>query len=186
MILDLPTYRQLAKDFTSYDGDCTNAIEQAQALAEQETGRIGFDQAVYTETCQVFSNRKAYPSAYPISAVSAPTGATFDAKSVSVSSSLGLDFILGYPWGVQTYSQLISYTGGYPSGTAPKDLQQAVARIAKNLLPADTDGIPHGATSISVGDLSISLGAGHDPTDPIDAVASKILTGYRRPRSLVC
>jgi hypothetical protein len=181
MILDLQTYRRLSKDWTSYDDDVSSALVAAQSQAEDYTGRK-FELDIRTETVQVFSNGRAYPAAYPVSAVSAPSGATHDTKSILVGTG---NVFPGFPWQTQPYSTVVTYTGGYAPGTVPATLQQAIARLAVNLLTAAALAVPHGATSISVGDLSIGLGSGHDPSQVIDSTTAAQLRRYRRPVALV-
>ncbi len=163
MIADWATYKLVTGDTFSSQADAEAALARAQSKAEEITGRL-FDKAERTETLPVDDRGKVWPSAYPIAAVSLPTGATItdDGLSILTSSNVwwqGLSTVLPLP-GVlaERPRAAVTYTGGYDGTTpAPIGLVDAICELAHRYRnPADMSTVPAGATSLGASGQSVS------------------------------
>lgn len=161
------------------DAAITAALADAQAQAEDYCLRP-FTQAEYTERCYVYPNGMAYPTVTPVISVSAPANVNLQGDAVLLGSLT--------PWplvspGAFTPSYPaqgdITYVGGYTAGTCPPHLRAAIIQIARNLLnPVVLPGVPAGARSVQLGDVSLASDGPLQNLYGIDSVAAGILDGF--------
>lgn len=163
MIATLADYRLVTGDTVTLDATVTTLLARAQARAEELCGRE-FDAAARTETLPVDDDGRVWPIAYPVTAVTAPVGATPDTDGIGVVTTSAGDFsglfedVWGFPVtalpgsGLDVTTVAVTYTGGYALGTAPQGLVDAVCELASRYAaPADTRGVPAGVTSVTLG-----------------------------------
>lgn len=164
-LVTIARYKALTGDTVSGDVSISAAIEDSTDRLEERLDRP-LREASRTE--QVFADRSArvYPHAIPITA--AP-GYTID----------GYSLIGFWPWpqwdliGPNT-TPVVTYTGGWVERSAnptatnrlPTFIEEDIAWAAWALLhptAADDAAYPIGATSVSLGDASVSFGPGGAP-----------------------
>ena len=159
MLIAIARYREITGDTTSASAVVETAIDDAQALLEDQLRRP-LEQAARTERLRVFADGRVYPRATPI--ISAQAGADIYGNAI----------VDGTPEGTflepDDFAE-VTYTGGYdPAETdlsavdyVPVELQRAVAWAAYAILrPADGLQAPAGARSATVGDVSVTFGPG--------------------------
>lgn len=124
-------YRRYTNDLTSYDGWVDSALEDAQAEVERISDR-SFEADVAYEEYTPPLHFAAYPG-----------------------EGVGID---SYGNQYELSAAATTYTiTAYEPETMPVGLKRLVAKIANLMLtPATYENVPLGATSISVGDISIS------------------------------
>lgn len=172
-IVTLAEYRTITKDTVTPDADATGAITEAQELVEAYLKRP-LDAAVRTEQCLVYPKNRLYPLATPIASVTSPGGGSIVngeyIRGVAVIPAL-LEWDETSP-GFNYVS--VTYTGGYTSITAPRPLKRAVAELACAIAQSSIPGgqYPVGATSVSLGDASVSF------AKPIGEQGSSELDSY--------
>lgn len=167
MLVSLATYRSLTGDLDSYDGKVSECLLLAQSEIERLTSRK-FEEGQYTEALPVHLAR-VYPSATPIASVSSPSGSTIEGTAI----------VVGETW-LTGYSQVVVYIGGYDEDEVPLELQRLVAELARRLVTMDTAFVaPIGATSVKVGDISIT-GTNLGSRNPVDGPFLKRIRQWRR------
>lgn len=156
-ICTLDTYRKLTGDMVTYDGDAVQALADAQTEIERLTERF-FEQATVTETLPIRDGYRVLPSRYPVTAVTAPSGAVSDdgigiyvgPQNTDVPTG-GFEVLRGGGYGGYVngtgpfvaytgppgvpnvlHTATTSYTGGYT--TIPVDLQRLNAEMAMIIL----------------------------------------------------
>lgn len=147
----LASYRAFTNDLISDIADVIAALEDALSYVEKEAARK-FKNDTYTETLPIHRNGRVYPTAVPIGSV-IPVGATFDSTSIDVGPTTAFNL---FSTGVHTTS--VTYVGGYEQNGVPVPLGKLISRIAYQQLHPTTLNVPAGATSVSVGDVSVSGG----------------------------
>jgi hypothetical protein len=164
VIVDWATYKLVTGDAITAEATALANLARAQRRAEDATGRL-FDKVERTETLPIIDG-KVWPSAYPVVSVSVPSTATVDASALSISTGV-TDLADVYaevfsercPWAADRSYLLVTYIGGYELATAPVGLVDAICEIAQRYsMPANTVGVPAGATSVQVGGQSYSGG----------------------------
>ncbi len=153
------TYRTVTKDTTSADADIIQALADATRLAEDVCNRT-LGQATYSESLRVYRDGKVYPTATPLVSVMSPVSAGVLIQGAGI--HLGTSFtapmvtVAGFGGAIPPQTTVV-YVGGYTAATLPVTLGRALARIAWHMLhPVILDGVPAGATSVHVGDTSVS------------------------------
>jgi hypothetical protein len=178
-------YRRVTGDLQSYDGDVTTALSDAQDEFLRRTGRI-VELGTYTETLPIYQDGRVYPAATPVTSVLDPADAGFDDISIGVSAPGDLVTAGAYAWpggygyGGYAYGSYlggyqpvpsdvlvgvdrrpppprreVTYTGGF--APAPPDVVRCVCEMAYyGTHPNLTSGVPAGATSVSLGDQSVT------------------------------
>lgn len=156
MLIAIARYREITGDNTSASAVVETAIDDAQALLEDQLRRP-LEQAQRTERLRVFPDGRVYPRATPI--ISAAAGADIYGNAI----------VDGTPAGTfldpDDYAE-VTYTGGYdPAETdlsavdyVPVELQRAVAWAAYTIVNAAPSAAPPGASSVTVGDVSVTYG----------------------------
>lgn len=164
MLVSVSTYQTITGDVSSATSQVEDALLLAQRELEEYLGR-GLESLERTERCRVFPDGRMYPRCTPITAV--PDGSTVYGAGVAAGGEA-----VTTSWLTPDTHADLTYTGGYDPAEddmaeatyVPVTLQRAVSWAAKAVLtPADGLEIPDGATSISVGDVSVSWGAGGSP-----------------------
>ena len=163
MIVDWATYKIVTGDTFSSQADAEAAIARAQRKAEEITERQ-FDKAERTESLRVDESGKVWPTAYPVAAVTTPSGSQIDDNGMSIKTTSpswqdALATIVP-GWATDRPRVLVTYTGGYDVATpAPTGLQDAIAELAHRYRnPADTTTLPAGARAVAATGQSVSGG----------------------------
>lgn len=187
-LASIAQYRMVTNDLTTEDYKVTSALADAQNQIEEFCQRE-FDQAQRTETLRLYPNGRVYPKAFPLVSVLNMAGAMIDGWAVLLGygyqwATTGLNpFVSGF--GADTWAWTpqitMTYTGGYAPGLIPPSVTRAACQVTYDLLhPVMMAGVPTGATSITVGDTSIS--------GPFGSIGSfrphvrNALMRYRRPQ----
>lgn len=192
MLVTVSRYRDITGDDSSASADVEDGLVDAQALLEEELRRP-LETDTRTERCRVFAEARGpamYPSATPVTSVSDPSGATIVGHAV-----LGGTFAEAPPYFLtdpDAFSS-ITYVGGYDpaavTGDAdylPVTLQRAIAWAAKALIDPDSFApVPAGATSASVGDVSLTWGPGGSPAQGEVRFSPRLVRRWRRRLELV-
>lgn len=187
MLVTIARYRDITNDNDSSSAVVEDAVTDAQALLEEELGRP-LEQDTRTERCRIFAETRGatvYPSATPL--VSTSTGGTVVGHAI-VSPTTGGSFLLD-PDGYAT----VTYLGGYdPAAVSgdpdfvPRTIERAIAWAARALVDPDTfASVPPGATSATVGDVSLTWGPGGSPAQGEVTFDRKLVRRWRRRRELV-
>jgi len=184
MLVTVLRYRAITGDQASSDEAVSARIEEATELLEGELGRP-LEQAERTERMQPTRDGLLWPLATPLAAA---TDYTIDGHALRGSSPFpsGWDFIGG-----ETALD-VTYTGGWVERTAnpgsafrlPVHIERDIAFAAQALGQTPTPlAVPAGASSVSLGDASVTFKDGYHP-DPADAGVSwsKETLGYRYRR----
>lgn len=152
MLVTVERYRIVTGDTTTAASAVSAAIEEATDLLSEDLGwQIEEDER--TETLNVIDGR-VYPSAVPITAVEA--GQTIDGYSVTGAAPLGSDFLTeGFEGDV--HRATLTYTGGWTADTLPSSIRRAICWAARGILtPSAAEAVPDGATSVRLGDASVT------------------------------
>ena len=159
-LVDVATYQWVTGDDVSPSGNVERALSDAQKLVEEHCRRT-FEYGTYTETLDRFENGTVYPAATPIASVTTPTTTQLRFGGIYVGGTGDWpDVLTGLPAQVT-----VTYTGGYqPYGSGetpelPVKLMRVICRIAYLILHRSSliaAGVPVGAKSASVGDVSVT------------------------------
>lgn len=185
LVVTVGTYRRITLDTTSTDAAITGALTEAQTLVEEYLQRKLTSQQ-RTETLLLDRSGRVHPSAVPIASVTSPAGATIDRfaiSSVDPDESPSLFFWSEPPtWGSWLPRATVTYVGGFTADTLPATIARRIAVEAWAILhPADLSAVAVGATSVSVGDASVTFGPGGAPGE-LSPVTKATLRRYRRVR----
>lgn len=176
-LVTVARYRTITLDTTSDPESVSAAIEDAEN-AVSEYLRRPLSSAERTETLPISRDGKVYPSATPISALGGDdANLTIEGDVViGVSPDAAAFGWIGSP---TTPQATVTYTGGWTAATLPKAVERAIALAAHHQLHSDPSLVPAGATSVRVGDASVSFGSGGASTDPLASTMANIRR-YRR------
>lgn len=183
MLVDVPTYQRVTKDTATSSGDVTTALTDALAMVDQECKRTFAYAASVTETLDVNIRGLVYPSRFPVISVASPAGATVREGGIY----LGAVSSWPTPFTPLPAQSTVTYAGGYnPYDTGdpvipdlPVKLMRVVCRIAWLALhPLALPGVPAGAKSASIGDVSISGDLSSFAI--VDPSIERDLKGFRR------
>lgn len=162
-LVTVTRYRAITGDTDSADGDVSARIEDATDRLEERLDRP-LRSTERAESMYPDQSSRLYPRAIPITAAA---GYTID----------GYSLIGTWPWpwvdlvGLQV-APVITYTGGWIERSAnpnaanrlPTCIEDDIAWAAYALLhPEPVTPYPVGATSVSLGDASVSFGPGGAP-----------------------
>lgn len=191
-LVTVQEYRDITRDVNTAAEEVSARIEEATDLVEEYLQRrLRF--GTYTEELEIWDAAYAYPEVTPI--VSVPSGASYaiDVGAVrfrSVLSDLSLNDWLWYadpPGGIVNspgirplYATLV-YDGGYTNATCPQTLKRGIARVARGLVVTNPQRVL-GATSISVGDVSVSYPKAIGDIDVLVPGITITLKPYKRKR----
>lgn len=185
MLVTVARYRDITADTGTASAVVEDALTDAQALLEEELGRE-LESDTRTERCRVFAESRGgtvYPSVTPITSVSDPSSASILGHAVVGGTvATGPPYFLTDPDGFAS----VTYVGGYASGAAPTAIERAIAWAARALVDPDTFAqAPPGATSATVGDVSITWGPGGAPSQGEVVFDRRLVRRWRRRRELV-
>ena len=165
MLLTLGFYQLVTHDTATAASAVEDAVDVATLLAGEACSRQ-FVSAARTEPCMIHEGPpgtfKVYPDAWPITAVTVPSGSrvAISERAIFVPSP-AYDMLVEPVYGDGWTS--VSYTGGYTEATCPANLKVLFAQLGNALLVnglQTLEGVPAGATSVSLGDASITFGTG--------------------------
>jgi len=169
-LIHVADYQWVTKDTTSVDADVERALDEALELVEDDTHRK-LAYAQHTETLYVYRNGMVYPTNSPVASVSSPTNLASTAiqgAGVYLGVNIPTPAIVNAgDWQAAVPPQAaVTYMGGFqPWGTTdgptpqlPMTLARVLCRVSFLILHPSTvlSGVPVGAKSASVGDVSIS------------------------------
>lgn len=186
MLVTIARYRDITNDNDSSSAVVEDALTDAQALLEEEIRRP-LEQGTRTERCRVFPEPRGatvYPSAIPVISVSNPSGASIEGHAV-----------VGGEYGTESWSAYVTvtYVGGFDPASisgdvdyVPRTIERAIAWAARALVDPDTfASVPSGATSATVGDVSLTWGPGGAPAQGEVVFDRKLVKRWRRRLDLV-
>jgi hypothetical protein len=178
-------YRTITLDTTSSDVAISGALIEAQTMVEEYLGRQ-LTSRQRTEVLLIDRTGRVRPSAVPITSVSVPVGATIDRFTITDvdPDETPSPFFWTDPvtWGSWQPRATVTYVGGFTSATLPATIRRRIAVEAWSLLhPSDLSAVASGAQSVSVGDASITFGAGGAP-GALSVVTERALRPWRLRR----
>lgn len=190
-ILPIAGYQQITKDTLTVDAELQPALNSAASLVDEHCKRQ-FLYGEHTETLYVYRTGVCYPTNSPVASVSVPAG--LNAQAIQ-GAGVYLGVFLPVPalvnsgdWQSAIPPQtLVTYMGGFqPYGTddgptpqVPQKVARAIARVAWMILhPVALPGMPVGATSASIGGLSVA--GDLSAFIAMDASIERDLKGYRK------
>lgn len=157
MITDYETYVSVTGDtFTDQAKVLTNLV-RAQGKIEELTGRQ-FEAMERTESLPVIDGQ-VWPSAYPITAVSAGGTLRGDGLAVLVTATgnAWLDQFAPAPDPAPRTYVSVTYTGGFAPDSAPSRLTDAICELAQRYsTPANTAAVPAGVMNVGINGQSYS------------------------------
>ena len=183
MLVTVLRYRAITGDQVTGDEAVSARIEEATELLEGELGRP-LEQAERTERMQPTRDGLLWPLATPLVAA---TGYTIDGHALRGSFAFVYDFVSD-----SLTAPEVTYTGGWVERTANPDsafrllvhIERDIAFAAQALGRSSTPlAVPAGASSVSLGDASVTFKDGYHP-DPADTGVSwsSETLGYRYRR----
>lgn len=172
MLLTHDYYQALTGDTASTPEAFATAASSAQDLLEDALDRVGeLEHGARTETLEVDACGYVYPAATPL--ISADGGWQVIDDSLR-GGQVDLGSFVALLGEELPNTTTVTYTGGWTSETAHGYMLSDLAWAAYALLhrgdPTALAAIPAGATAASVGDVSVSWGAGGAPGGPQGAV----------------
>lgn len=154
-VVTLARYRTITGDTASASGLVEQALADAQQDLEEDLDRP-LDSEERTERLRLVSTERhgwvVYPSAHPVTDAG---DLTIAGNAVYGASPIGSPLLGGDDPGFAS----VTYTGGYTSSSVPRCIEQDIAWAARARLHP-TVPVPVGATAVSLGDASVSFGAG--------------------------
>lgn len=167
-LIRVADYVWVTKDEASWTPDVERALDDALSLVEDHLNRH-FAFGTHTERLYVYRDGKVYPTNTPLATVTTPavSASAIQGAGVYVGSFLPTPEIVNVgDWTAAVPPQVdVTYAGGYqPYGTTngetpqlPMKVMRAICRVAWLMLhPVVLPGIPIGAKSASVGDVSVT------------------------------
>lgn len=174
-------YRVITLDTTSADAVVTAALDTAEDTVEEYLRRP-LASASREETVRFANDGRLYPAATPVLSV-ADSSLTIvpGSRAVAGGTPDGGPFFPGIKDSTWPAALTFTYTGGFSATTLPRIIENAIAWLAYQFLHASAlAAIPAGATSASVGDVSVSFAEPSGPAAELSIPAKKSLGPYRR------
>lgn len=154
MLVTVERYRLITGDETTAATAVTAALVEAQDLLSEDLG-WDLEEDERTETLDVVAGA-VYPTAIPITAVAA--GQTIDGYAIRGAAPLGVDILVENSYDPDRPRATVTYTGGWTDVTVPASIRRAIAWAARGILtPASAEAVPDGATSVRLGDASVTF-----------------------------
>lgn len=187
-VVTIDQYRRQTGDITTSDDDAASAIAEAQEMVEDFLCRP-LELMERTEVCEIAQSGFVYPVATPIDSVSVPTDTQIiDGQYITTQGDDYPDPSGFQAWEDRRYMPShrtprtsITYVGGWTSDTLPATLRRAICDLI-GALTAPQSAMVSGASSVSLGDASISFGTSA-PVKELDTLVPGItlrIQGYRR------
>lgn len=190
-VVSVSRYRVVTLDSSSHDYEVTARLETAEALVS-EWLRRPLSRSQRTERVQVYPDGRAYPLATPLVSA-APEGTTVEdsATFLAVTPDAvpgwfgdGLDDHDPYRRPLATIDYLGGWVGrdeaGSDSDKLPATIERYIALTACALAGSPDSGIPAGATSVTLGDASITFAGAADDLDVLVPGATRALKPWRK------
>lgn len=174
-LISVETYRRISGDTTSVDEDVELALADSQALIEQELCRP-LEVAEYVETLPVIRGY-IYPSYTPIIEAEYPilSGVRLSDPGVEWAFVDGPNVLVP-----------VTYTAGWTTQTLPIAIRNAIILTAHRsfqLASIATSSTPFGASSVRVGDVTVSYkddGGSSSSVSVITRACLDSISRYRR------
>lgn len=163
-------YRIHTGDTTTSASAVSAALIESEDLLDEELRRH-LELAQRTDTFRIYCDGRIYPDAYPITV----SDFTIDGRALRGATPDGGPFI-GIWEHIDNPRATVTWTGGYTTSTLPRTLQHALYDLAHGL--TEEALVPVGATSVSLGDASVSYAAGS--FGGIDAIVPGLSRRVRR------
>lgn len=186
-LLTYARYQSLTGDTVSASAVIETQIEVAEREIERFLNRP-LAHGSYVDELTVYPSGRAYPRAVPLTSVPVTAGYqiedTVTVRGVAfwASSHVGSGWADGWSGYAETSGRAtVQYSGGWTAVTVPLAVERAIALVAFALAHPQVSAAPPGATSLKVGDVSVSYGSG-PPEDPLDDIypgASRLLALYK-------
>lgn len=169
-------YQVTTGDSTTASSAVSAALLEAEALLEEELRRqLASEER--TKAFKIWPDGALYPDAWPITDAG-------DLRIIGTRTLLGAEpddspFLGVWPTVAAPPMATVTWTGGFTASTLPATLERALYDLAKAIL--SDSPVPVGATSMSVGDVSVSFGA---PTSGgLDSLLPGLATRVARYRN---
>lgn len=171
-VVTIAVYRSVTGDETTASGTVQTWLDDTEQDLEEYLDRP-LPLGTYTaERCKINNERRGptvYPRATPIS-----DGGDY---LVAGHALVGVSPISGlFDQSDPAYAE-VTYTGGWSATTLPRCIRNDVCWAVRQAVRGEAARVPAGATSVSLGDASVSFGA--RPSDPDDRW-SRQTRRYRR------
>lgn len=172
MLLTYSDYRVITGDTVSTTSAVTGALLEATGLIEGLLHRT-LEQQTLTESLQITQTGIVFPTCVPVASIAANSAASgsilYGGFAINVRSgpTATFDMVIErteiatiFPFDA-TVS--FTYTGGYAAAALPFPIRRGIARLARAIIlgPSAQAGGPRpaGASSVSMGDISVSYAA---------------------------
>ena len=171
-IVTIAEYRSVTGDTATASGTVADWLDDTEADLEEFLGRpLHFSGS---ERCRIVAERRG-PCVYPLAIPIIDGGTLTVAGSALVGASPASD---PFPTTDPAYADVTS-EGGWTAATLPRAIRNDVCWAVRQAVRGETARIPAGATSVAVGDASVSFGA-VGAADQADARWSRQTRRYRR------
>jgi len=141
-----------------HTGDQSNAsavsgrlLEAEELLDEHLRRQLASEER--TDTFPIYPDGRLYPDAYPIT----DSDLTIDGRSLRGATADLATFLAYWPDDCAPRQATVTWTGGYTAATLPVTLRHALYELARALTAPAPVAVPVGATSASVGDVSVTF-----------------------------
>lgn len=186
-IVTVADYRTYTGDFSTDELTVSARLEIAVGLVQDATDRF-LQLDTYTEQLGVHGDYRVYPRGVPIQSVVSPSAAQPVLGNYAlggVSAEFWWDPTVGPidSWFVDPFTA-VTYVGGFTHATLPHGLRLIICDVAAAMGSRSPVLTSAAVQSASVGDVSVSYGAGGTGTGTVDSIlpgTTRRLTGYRRP-----
>lgn len=171
-IVTIAVYRSVTDDTASASGTVQSWLDDTEQDLEEFLDRpLHFDG---TERCKINQERRGpvvYPRATPIIDAG---GLVASGHALLGATAVDDPFTTSDP----AYSD-VTYEGGWTASSLPRAIRNDICWAVRQAIRGDAARVPAGATSVSLGDASVSFGGTGAP-DAGDARWSRQTRRYRR------
>lgn len=188
-VVTIDQYRAITHDDSSDDATVQDNLDQIEAIVEDFLDRP-LALAERTEECIVYPKGRLFPDVTPIISVASPAG-LINRGGYRLDGAVPFYDFLIEPL---TYEDTrirrgenrveLTYTAGWTDATIPETMKRMIARLAQRLNQAGTTAqFPAGATSVSLGDASISFAVPTGEAGELDTLlpgATRTLKKWKR------
>lgn len=165
-------YQVRTGDTSSAASAVTGALVEAESLLEEELRRL-LAAEERSEQMRIRADGRVYPKAWPITEAEL----VIDGRSL-VGATPDLENFVALIGSREEPRMTLAYTGGFDADTLPVTLAHAIYDLARALV-ADTPALLVGASSASVGDVSVTYGGGKGGVDAYVSGLSSRVSKYR-------
>ncbi len=172
-VVTIAAYRSVTGDETTASGTVQTWLDDTEQDLEEYLDRP-LELGEYTDRLRINNERRGptvYPRATPIT-----DGGDY---LVAGHALVGVSPISGmFDQSDPAYAE-VTYTGGWSAATLPRSIRHDICWAVRQALRGEAAMVPAGATSVSVGDASVSFGTA-GASDRLDARWSRQTRRYRR------